>query len=49
MNDTGAGFGHDTNKVTIITKNGDEIVFGLKSKYEVAQDIVSVISKITTS
>ena len=49
MNDIGAGFGHDTNKVTIITKNGDEIVFGLKTKYEVAQDIVAVISKITTS
>ncbi|NQU33543.1 MAG: bifunctional phosphopantothenoylcysteine decarboxylase/phosphopantothenate--cysteine ligase CoaBC [Bacteroidetes bacterium] len=49
LKDEGAGFGFDTNKVTILTKNGDELIYGLKSKYEVAQDIVSVINKISNS
>ncbi len=47
MTDKGAGFGYDTNKVTIITKNGDELIFGLKPKYEVAQDILTVIKKVS--
>ncbi len=47
LSDKGAGFGYDTNKVTILTKNGDEIVFGLKPKTEVALDIISVIKKIS--
>lgn len=43
LNDAGAGFGHDTNKVTIFRKNADPVKFGLKSKKEVAKDIVDTI------
>ncbi len=39
----GAGFGHDTNKVSIITRNGVQKDFKLKSKHEVATDIVDTI------
>ena len=42
LNDTGAGFGHDTNKVTIITAN-EEKTYTLKSKKEVAVDILNFI------
>ena len=40
LNDAGAGFKYDTNKVSILTKNGDRTDFGLKCKYEVASDII---------
>ena len=40
LNDAGAGFKYDTNKVSILKKNGDRTDFGLKSKYEVASDII---------
>jgi phosphopantothenoylcysteine decarboxylase/phosphopantothenate--cysteine ligase len=43
LNDQGAGFGHDTNRVTIFRKDGDEIKFDTKSKDEVAKDIVDTI------
>lgn len=43
LNDEGAGFGHDTNKVTIINKAQKVKTFGLKNKKEVADDIVSAI------
>jgi phosphopantothenoylcysteine decarboxylase/phosphopantothenate--cysteine ligase len=43
LNDRGAGFRHDTNKVTILNKKGEEKSFGLKSKIEVAKDIIDVI------
>lgn len=43
LNDKGAGFRHDTNKVTILNKKGEEKSFGLKSKIEVAKDIIDVI------
>lgn len=39
LQDQGAGFRHDTNKITIIDKNGTT-EFPLKSKREVASDIV---------
>ena len=42
LNDKGAGFAHDTNKVTIIAKN-EERVFELKTKSEVAQDIIDYL------
>jgi phosphopantothenoylcysteine decarboxylase/phosphopantothenate--cysteine ligase len=45
LNDSGAGFGHDTNKVTIFQREGKEIQFETKSKDEVAKDIVSTIIK----
>lgn len=41
LNDKGAGFQHDTNKISIITKGGDCKKFELKSKREVAIDIVN--------
>lgn len=47
LKDNNAGFGFDTNKITILDKSGEEIVYNLKSKKEVATDIVSfIISKI---
>ena len=41
LNDKGAGFKHDTNKIAIISKNGERKDFGLKEKREVAKDIVN--------
>lgn len=43
LNDPGAGFGHDTNKITLIDKNHKATEFILKSKKEVATDIVNAI------
>lgn len=43
LNDSGAGFGHDTNKITIFGKDGSEDHFNMKSKQEVAKDIVDTI------
>lgn len=45
LRDEGAGFGHDTNKVTILTPNGQQ-AFPLKSKAEVAHDIISSLCDI---
>ncbi|MBO7540321.1 MAG: phosphopantothenoylcysteine decarboxylase, partial [Bacteroidales bacterium] len=39
LKDKGAGFGHDTNKVTIITADGTVTEGTLKSKAAVAKDI----------
>jgi phosphopantothenoylcysteine decarboxylase/phosphopantothenate--cysteine ligase len=44
MNDKGAGFGKDTNKVTILERNGKNHNFDTKPKAEVARDIVSLLS-----
>jgi phosphopantothenoylcysteine decarboxylase / phosphopantothenate---cysteine ligase len=46
LNDKGAGFGYDTNQVTIFEKNGDEIPYPQKTKQEVARDIVDRIIKL---
>ncbi len=43
LNDGGAGFGHSTNKVTIIDSKGNIDEFELKSKKEVAIDIVQKV------
>jgi phosphopantothenoylcysteine decarboxylase/phosphopantothenate--cysteine ligase len=43
MNDAGAGFGGDTNAVTILAKSGAEISLALASKKEIAKNIVSFI------
>lgn len=43
LNDKGAGFGTDTNKITIINKNQEKTNFDLKEKSEVAQDILDHI------
>ncbi len=45
LNDRGAGFAHDTNKVTIIDRHNNQQEFELKSKVEVAKDIVNEIAK----
>lgn len=43
LNDKGAGFGTDTNKVTLINREGQKTESTLKSKAEVAKDIVNQI------
>ncbi|MFN0174810.1 MAG: bifunctional phosphopantothenoylcysteine decarboxylase/phosphopantothenate--cysteine ligase CoaBC [Saprospiraceae bacterium] len=45
MRDAGAGFGHDTNKITILRRDGTQTEFPLKTKTAVAQDIVAEICK----
>ena len=40
MNDTNATFAFDTNKITVIRKDLSKTEYGLKSKKEVAEDIV---------
>jgi len=42
LNDAGAGFGHDTNKISILSVSTSK-EFNLKSKKEVAADIVTAI------
>ncbi|HEX8516513.1 MAG TPA: bifunctional phosphopantothenoylcysteine decarboxylase/phosphopantothenate--cysteine ligase CoaBC [Bacteroidia bacterium] len=49
LNDKGAGFKNDTNKITIISGNNKTVNFDLKSKTEVAKDIVDVIMKSVNS
>ena len=43
LNDKGAGFKTDTNKITIIDKYNKTSKFDLKSKSEVAKDILKTI------
>ncbi|HEY1199695.1 MAG TPA: bifunctional phosphopantothenoylcysteine decarboxylase/phosphopantothenate--cysteine ligase CoaBC, partial [Niastella sp.] len=43
LNDEGAGFGYDTNKVTIFEKGGNEHAYDRKPKQQVAKDIVDRI------
>lgn len=45
LKDANACFGYDTNKITIIEKNGNSEAFCLKSKTEVAKDIIDKICK----
>ena len=45
LNDKGAGFGHNTNKITIFDKEGNESTFEMKSKEHVANDIINTILK----
>jgi phosphopantothenoylcysteine decarboxylase / phosphopantothenate---cysteine ligase len=46
LNEDGAGFGHDTNKITIIDRNNNIDKFELKSKEEAAKDILDKIVAI---
>ncbi|MES1218050.1 MAG: bifunctional phosphopantothenoylcysteine decarboxylase/phosphopantothenate--cysteine ligase CoaBC [Bacteroidota bacterium] len=46
LTDTGAGFGYDTNKITIFEKGGKQFSFETKSKAEVAKDIIDTIIRI---
>lgn len=43
LRDEGAGFGFDTNKITIFDRQGNEHAFDAKSKKEVAVDIINTI------
>jgi phosphopantothenoylcysteine decarboxylase / phosphopantothenate---cysteine ligase len=43
LRDTGAGFNYDTNKIRLIKKDNKIEDFELKSKEEVAMDIVNAI------
>ncbi len=45
LNDSGSGFGFDTNKVTIISKDQTTHQFELKNKSEVAADLFDLIQK----
>ena len=45
LRDAGAGFGSDTNKVTFIDKNSEITPFELKTKAEVATDLLHEIHK----
>lgn len=46
LNDQGAGFGGDTNRVTIFYRDGREKQFDTKSKEAVAKDIVDAITEL---
>jgi phosphopantothenoylcysteine decarboxylase/phosphopantothenate--cysteine ligase len=46
LNDAGAGFGYDTNKVTIFDRQGGETAYDRKPKQQVAADIVDRIVNI---
>jgi len=43
LRDPGAGFRHDTNKVTLLEAGGQTTIFELKPKAEVAHDIVRTV------
>lgn len=43
LNDSGAGFKYDTNKIAIINRNGERTDFALKTKKEVAFDIIEEV------
>ncbi|MBS1575837.1 MAG: bifunctional phosphopantothenoylcysteine decarboxylase/phosphopantothenate--cysteine ligase CoaBC [Bacteroidetes bacterium] len=46
LRDKGAAFGYDTNKITIFEKGGQEFSFDIKSKREVAKDIVDTLIRL---
>jgi phosphopantothenoylcysteine decarboxylase/phosphopantothenate--cysteine ligase len=46
LNEEGAGFKTDTNKVTIIDRKGNQIEHPLKLKTQVAKDIIDHILKL---
>lgn len=46
LRDAGAGFGHNTNKITIFDKHNNIEKFELKNKEEVARDIINALIKI---
>ncbi|MFO7620402.1 MAG: phosphopantothenoylcysteine decarboxylase [Bacteroidales bacterium] len=46
LRDEGSGFGYDTNKITMIDRNNNIYKFELKSKEEVAADIIAKIASM---
>ena len=49
LQDEQAGFGFDTNKISILFRSGDTKEFGLKSKIQVAEDIVEEVTGLLNS
>ncbi|MCY7351781.1 MAG: bifunctional phosphopantothenoylcysteine decarboxylase/phosphopantothenate--cysteine ligase CoaBC [Cytophagaceae bacterium] len=49
LQDPGAGFGHDTNQVTVLDRNGGVQKIPLQSKQELAKDLVEIIAKLVSS
>lgn len=49
LSDKEAGFGLDTNKITIFEKSGKKLAFEAKTKIEVAKDIVDRITQYTNA
>lgn len=50
LNDSGAGFQHDTNKIAILDKTGNRQNFQLKNKKDVAKDIINnTLAQISNS
>lgn len=45
LEDEGAGFGHDTNKITLLDKNNNSINFELTTKKEAAANILSYVTE----
>ncbi|HLQ99187.1 MAG TPA: bifunctional phosphopantothenoylcysteine decarboxylase/phosphopantothenate--cysteine ligase CoaBC [Sphingobacterium sp.] len=45
LEDEGAGFGYDTNQVTILDKEGEIQNFPIKSKDDVANDLLDILEK----
>ncbi len=46
LRDAQAGFGYDTNKITIFRNNGTSQAFDLKDKKQVAEDIIDQLAQI---
>jgi len=46
LNDEGAGFGHDTNKITLVYQDGEHVTFPLQTKKEAAEAIVNHILEL---
>ena len=49
LQDIGAGFGTDTNKVSFIDKHNKITTFGLKHKMDVAKDIADALTALLIS
>jgi phosphopantothenoylcysteine decarboxylase/phosphopantothenate--cysteine ligase len=49
LNDAGAGFKTDTNKITIIDRALNKTTFNLKSKDEVAVDICNKVVELISA
>jgi phosphopantothenoylcysteine decarboxylase/phosphopantothenate--cysteine ligase len=49
LRDEGAGFGHNTNKITIFDKAGRQYDFDTRSKKEIASDIINTIIQHTNA
>ncbi|GAB3336355.1 bifunctional phosphopantothenoylcysteine decarboxylase/phosphopantothenate--cysteine ligase CoaBC [Larkinella ripae] len=45
LRDSGAGFGHDTNKITVIDKDERVYEFDLKAKDKVAEDLLNLVQE----